>query len=134
GEGAFLGFRRGPDTWLARFRGRDGKQQYKALGEFPEYDDAKRAAEEWLSQLAGSPVRTTKRDTVRAALETYLADLQRHGRADAAKEAEGRFKCVVYDDRIADLNLEAATRDDFLEWRDRLRKGRQPRTINRHVR
>ena len=25
GKGAFLGFRRGPDTWIARFRGRDGK-------------------------------------------------------------------------------------------------------------
>lgn len=133
-EGAYLGFRRGPDTWVARFRGRDGKQQYKALGEFAEYDDAKRAAEEWLSQLEGSPVRTTKRDSVRAALETYLEDLRRHERADTAREAEGRFKCVVYDDPIADLKLESATRDDFLEWRDRLREGREPRTVNRHVR
>ena len=29
GRGAFLGFRRGPDTWSARFRGRDGKQAHK---------------------------------------------------------------------------------------------------------
>jgi hypothetical protein len=26
------------------------------------------------------------------------------------------------------------TRDDFLEWRDRLLEGRQARTVNRHVR
>lgn len=32
-EGAYLGFRRGPDTWHARFRGKDGKQQYQPLGE-----------------------------------------------------------------------------------------------------
>ena len=30
--GAYLGFRRGPDTWIARYRNRDGKQLYKRLG------------------------------------------------------------------------------------------------------
>lgn len=133
-EGAYVGFRRGPDTWLARYRGRDGKQQWKPLGESLEFDDAKKAAEEWLSQLAGSPVRSTKRDTVRAALEAYVADLKRHGRSDAATEAEGRFKLTVWEDDVASLLLEEASADDFLEWRDRLRKGRQPRSINRHVR
>lgn len=134
GAGAYLGFRRGANTWIARYRGRDGKQQYRALDGAIEYDDAKKAAEQWLSQLAGSPVRVAKRDTVRAALETYLTDLRRHGRADAAIEAEGRFKLTVYEDPIAELSLESATQDDFLEWRDRLIPGRQPRSINRHVR
>jgi hypothetical protein len=32
------------------------------------------------------------------------------------------------------ITLEAVTRDDFLEWRDRLLEGRQPRTVNRHAR
>lgn len=133
-QGAYIGFRRGPDTWLARFRGRDGKQQWKPLGQFAEYDAAKKAAEEWLAQLTGSPVRSVKRGSVRAALEAYLADLRRHGRPDAADEAEWRFKLCVYGDQLADMKLEEATADDFLEWRDRLRKGREPRTINRHVR
>lgn len=133
-EGAYLGFRRGPDTWLARFRGRDGKQQFKPLGESLEFDEAKGRADEWLAQLSGSPVRTAKRDTVRAALDTYLADLRRHGRQDAAKEAEGRFKLVIHSDSIAELGLESATRDDFEEWRDRFTEGRQPRSLNRHVR
>src|SRR5205823_12621139 len=30
-EGAYLGFRRGPDTWHARFRDRKGAQHYEAL-------------------------------------------------------------------------------------------------------
>jgi integrase len=140
--GAYLGFRRGPDTWVARFRGRQGKQQYTALGEALEFDDAKKRAEAWLSQLAGSPVRVLKRDTVIAALETYLADLRRHDRADAAQTAEGRFKTALafnfkaqsYQDALAGLRLEEATRDDFLEWRDRLRSGRLPRTVNRLTR
>jgi hypothetical protein len=30
-EGAYLGFRRGPDTWIARFRDGTGEQNYNAL-------------------------------------------------------------------------------------------------------
>lgn len=142
GAGAYLGFRRGPDTWLVRFRGRDEKQQYCSLGEALDFDEAKHLAEEWLSQCAHSSARTLKRDTVMAALETYLADLRRHNREDAADTAEGRFRTSLefnfkdrrYRDPLAELQLEQATQDDFLEWRDRLRPGRLPRTVNRLVR
>ena len=41
---------------------------------------------------------------------------------------------MINHDPIADLDLESVTRDDFLEWRDRLIDGRQARTVNRHVR
>jgi integrase len=140
--GAYLGFRRGPNTWLSRFRGRDKLQQYHALGEAIEYDEAKKRAEEWLAQLTGSPVRAIKRGTVIAGLESYLTDLRRHGRAEAAKKAEGQFKTALgfdrkdkrYKDPIAALHLEGATKDDFLDWRDRLRPGRLPRTVNRFAR
>jgi integrase len=140
--GAYLGFRRGPDTWIARFRGRDDKQQYCSLGEAVDFDEAKRRAEEWLSQCASSSVRTVKRDTVATALETYLTDLRRHDRVDAANTAEGRFRTALsfdrknkrYKDPLAELQLEESTLDDFLEWRDRLRPGRLPRTVNRLVR
>jgi integrase len=133
-EGAYLGFRRGPDTWVARYRGRDGKQQYRALGEALEYDPAKATAEEWLAQLAGSSVRTVKRGTVKAALETYLADLKRHGRPDAARVALGQYTVSIYPTALAQQQLEDATREDFLDWRDRLLPTRQPRSVNRHVR
>jgi hypothetical protein len=88
GRGGSLGFRRGPDTWSARFRTRDGKQTHKFLGGPLEFDEAKRQAETWLAQLAGSAVRSVKRSTVREALEAHLADLRRHGRPDTAREAE----------------------------------------------
>jgi len=41
---------------------------------------------------------------------------------------------IVYPDAVADLELEAVTREDFLEWRDRILQGRQARTVNRYVR
>jgi hypothetical protein len=75
-----------------------------------------------------------KRATVREAAEAYLADLRRHGRVDTARDVESRFRTVLYEDILADLDLEAVTRDDFLEWRDRLIEVRQPRTVNRHAR
>lgn len=136
GRGAFLGFRRGPDTWVARVRDRAGTQHYRAL-ELPpdtDYVDAKKAAEEWFAQMSGGARRAPSRGTVRAALEAYLADLRRHGRDATADEQEARFKLCVYEDAIADLRLDETTRDDFESWRDRLRVGRQPRSVNRHVR
>jgi integrase len=134
GRGAFLGFRREPDTWSVRFRSRDGKQTHRFLGGPLEFDEAKREAEGWVAKLAGSAVRSVKRARVRDATEAYLADLRRHGRMDTARENESRFRTVLYEDILADLALDAVTRDDFLEWRDRLLEGRQPRTVNRHAR
>jgi integrase len=141
GKGTFLGYRRGAETWLARYRDSKGKQNFLALdGVAPDdFQGAKEAAEVWFATLGGTAARSPKRSTTKAALETYLAYLRRQGRGDAADEAEGRFKLVVYKDPVANLSLESATRDDFEEWRDRLKldkvgKPRQPRSINRHVR
>jgi len=133
-EGAYLGFRRGAETWIARYRDRDRRQQYAPLGGPQEFDEAKEKAEAWLAQMGSSAARTPKRDTVRAALETYVAALEKAKRDDAAKEAKGRFKLTVYEDVLADVSLEDATSDDFSEWRDRLTGGREPRSVNRHVR
>ena len=142
GSGAYLGFRRGPETWIARYRGRDEKQRYNSLGEALEFDEAKKRAEDWLAQFARVPVRAAKRDTVAAALDAYLVDLKRHGRADAARSAEGRFRTALgfdfatsrYRDPLAETQLDQTTHEDFLEWRDRLTNGRLPRTVNRLVR
>src|SRR5579864_5062837 len=142
GSGAYLGFRRGPETWIARYRGRDEKQRYNSLGEALEFDEAKKRAEDWLAQFARVPFRAAKRDTVAAALDAYLVDLKRHGRADAARSAEGRFRTALgfdfpasrYRDPLAETQLDQTTHEDFLEWRDRLASGRLPRTVNRLVR
>lgn len=71
-----------------------------------------------------------------------MSDLRRHGRVESANKAEGQFKTALafdrkdkrYKDPLAGLQLEQATKDDFLDWRDRLRPGRLPRTVNRVVR
>ena len=136
-KGMALGFRRGPDSWVVRLTATDGKRSktYHALDDSHlDFDNAKERAEQWLEQVTGSATRKFKRHTVRAALETYIADLRRHDRGQAASDAEWRFKKYVYGDKLADLALEHATRDDFEEWRGRQRPGRENRTVNRQVR
>ncbi len=133
-KGAYLGFRRGPDTWLARYRTRDGKQEYQALADVHDFDEAKHAAEDWLAGMSASATRSVIRGTVRDGLESYIEVLEEQGREATAENAEDRFRLIVWDDPLANIPLEDLTRQDFREWRERLRDGRQNRSVNRHVR
>ncbi len=133
-KGAYLGFRCGPDTWVARHRDRDGNQHYEALSNATDYDEAKRLAEEWFHDMGSPAVRSARRGTVRTALETYLSYLREQGRDATARESEQRFELIVWSDPLAEIRLQDLVREDMREWRERLREGRQPRTINRYVR
>ncbi|MEP7246938.1 MAG: site-specific integrase [Gammaproteobacteria bacterium] len=134
---AYLGFRRGPDTWIARFRERSGKQAYNALNVSSTCRDpfveAKRLATEWFAQMDGASS-TAKRGTVRDAIDAYLTSLQRLGRTDASTTARARFKVIVpAPDPLGALRLEDAKREDFEAWRDRLLPGRIVRSVNRYT-
>jgi len=135
-EGAYLGFRRGPDTWIARFRDGTGEQNYNAL-KVPahvrdEFVEAKRLAEEWFVQMRGAA--SAKRGTVRNAVDYYLTHLERQGRTEAAHVARKRFGVILPDsDPLAHRKLESAKREDFEQWRERLMPGRQPQSVNRYT-
>lgn len=133
GAGMHLGFRRGPDTWIAKYRDGDRQRHLKALGPFAEFTDAKDAAEQWFERMTGGARRAPKRGTVREALDAYLEQLKRQGRTSAATLIGKRFDQTV-DGKLGDLALDAVTKDDFEAWRDRLVPGRAPRTVNRYVR
>ena len=139
-QGAYLGFRVTSKTWVARWRTRDGGHHYKALKaasacrQSDQFDEAKRLAEEWFAQVGSSAVRSAVRGTVKDALETYIRELAKGGRQATADNAEDRFTLLVWADPIADLSLESLTLEDMEEWRERIRDGRQNRTVNRHVR
>ena len=135
-KGCYLGFRRGPDTWVARLTVRGDKgftYRYRALPS-GDFDVAKQAAEDWFSVMGSPGARQVRRGSVRDACETYLTYLREQGREDTAKNAEQRFELIVWNDILATVPLEDLTRQDFREWRERLREGRQNRTVNRHVR
>ena len=111
-----LGFRRGPEKWIARFTRRDPSRtysyEYKAL-EALDFDGAKDAAEAWFSRMGSRAARVVIRGSVRSALETYISCLQEQGRDDTARHAGDRFRLIVWDDVIADMPLEDLSRHDF---------------------
>jgi|HubBroStandDraft_1064217.scaffolds.fasta_scaffold65487_1 integrase len=138
GRGAYLGFRRsasGAGTWHARYRDRNGDQHYQSLGEVEEFADAKARAERWLAQASHGARRAPSRGTVRSALTAYILHLRSIGRRKAARDAGKRFHLTVpKSDPFGVMRLEEVTKEDVEAWRDRLRKGRLPRTVNRNVR
>lgn len=110
--GCHLGFRAGADTWVAKHRdAATGKRLIHALGEFSEFDQAATAARAWFEQLSHG----VKADaTVKDACDVYVAKLEADGRKAAAKDAAGRFKRLVNDDRFGTIKL-ADLRKAYIE-------------------
>jgi hypothetical protein len=91
--GAYVGFRRGPETWIARYR-EDGRQNYHQLGKFEDHRAAIRAARDWIK--ARDQGVTDDSATVADACLAYLSNLEQEKGAKAAQEARGRLqRCVL---------------------------------------
>jgi integrase len=116
-KGAAIGFRKleqGEGTWVARWRDDDGKQKYRALGNYDKYDDAASAAREWITscEQGASP----KVTTVKEACESYVAAIKAEGRKSTATDAEGRFTRLVYADSIGKLALDKLKTTHISKW------------------
>src|SRR5258708_15353185 len=133
--GCFLGFATGPQSWHARYRDRTGKQNWKPLGDGMDYNEAKAEAERWFDLATSGNRKAPSRGTVRSALASYVLNLRSNGRRPTAVEVAGRFHITVPRDKeFGHMKLEDVGRDDVETWRNGLRKGRQPRSVNRQVR
>jgi hypothetical protein len=95
GRRSYLGFRAGAGTWIVRHRDHDGRQQYRSLGEFEEFSDAKERADRWLDRIANGAHRAPSRGTVRDALASYVRNLRSLGRRATAWDAGQRFRLTV---------------------------------------
>ena len=135
GRGAYLGFRAGAGTWIVRHRDRNGRQQYRSLGEVDEFTEAKERADQWLAQIANGAHRAPSPGTVRDALASYVRNLRSVGRRATAWDVGQRFRVTVgRNSAFGRMWLEDVRREDVDEWRDGLRWGRLPRSVNRQVR
>ncbi|MFL9904773.1 tyrosine-type recombinase/integrase [Paraburkholderia sp. RL17-337-BIB-A] len=116
-SGLYVGFRRlaeGEGTWVARRRAETGKQEYRALGTFANYDDAAKATLEWANSLdAGVSPKST---TVKDACDHYVKHLGLHKGSASKADAEGRFKRLVYDDKIAKIDLSRLRTSHLNDW------------------
>ena len=116
--GCFLGFRKlddGTGTWIARWRTEEGSQKYHALGSLPSYDDASKAAQEWFEQCNGG---STEVVDVEEACKRYVEDRRTEKGESTAKDAEGRFKRLVYGTKFGRIKLSALRTAHITDWRN----------------
>jgi len=116
-KGAAVGYRKpetGDGTWIARWRDDEGKQKYRALGNVKEFDDAAKAARSWVDSCEqGAKTGVT---SVKEVCEDYVKSLKAEGRASTAKDAEGRFTRLVYDEPIAKLPIDKLRATNVSKW------------------
>lgn len=118
--GGFLGYRTsvsGEGTWIARHRDVCRKQHYSSLGTFKgpkAYDDARKAAEEWLKSCSAGVITTGY--TVGDACKEYVEHLSTQKGKDCATDAAGRFKNLVYDNDISGVRLDRLTATAVRQW------------------
>lgn len=116
-KGAAVGFRKlenGTGTWIARWRDDEGKQKYRALGEFDKFDDAAKAARARVESCEqGAKTGVT---TVKEVCEDYVKALRAEGRHATAKDAEGRFTRLVYGEPLARLPIDKLRATSVSKW------------------
>lgn len=118
--GNFLGYRKlndGTGRWIARHRDDTGKQNYRALGDFQRFDDAEKEAREWFDQCQGGSLEVL---TVAEACQRYVKNRLVVKGEDTAKDAEGRFRRLVYGKPIGRIELSALRTAHLIDWRNGL--------------
>ncbi|SIQ81498.1 Site-specific recombinase XerD [Aromatoleum tolulyticum] len=116
--GCFLGYRKledGTGTWIARWRNEEGAQKYHALGSLGSYDDAAKAARDWFDQCRGG---STEVVDVEEACKRYVTDRRTEKGESTAKDAEGRFKRLVYGIKFGRIKLSALRTAHITDWRN----------------
>lgn len=116
-KGAAIGFRKlenGNGSWVARWRDENGKQKYRALGEFGSYDEATKAARTWVSSCEYGT--NPSISTVKEVCEVYVAALKAEGRKNTAKDAEGRFNRRIYHESIGKIAIDKLRSSQIQKW------------------
>ena len=134
-EGCALGYRRGAKggTWIARFRGENGRQHYEALGAADDTRDpdgltvfsfpqAQARACDWFkvkaTEQAGDFIPLDRPYTVADAVEDYLADYHRRS-GKATDRAEAAVRAWILPD-IGSIPLSKLTKRRIQEWHQRV--------------
>jgi integrase len=127
--GCYFGFRKVAagvtGSWLTRYSEGAGKQELHSLGKFDDvaetyrYDMAKKAAIEWFAHKGRGG--SSEVIDVKGACMQYVNSLRAAGRADAADDADARFKRWIYSDaKLSKTELLKLTPKVIKAWRDKL--------------
>ncbi len=118
--GLFVGYRKlreGEGTWITRKRDDDGKQRYQAIGAFPDYDEAVKAAQAWSKQ---HELGIDAQGTVEEACRAYVKYLEQHKSIKASQDAGGRFNRLVYGKPCGRIKLDKLRTTQVRDWLNRL--------------
>ena len=116
--GCFLGYRKlndGTGTWIARWRTEEETQKYQALGSVQTYDDAAKLAREWFEQCRGGSPEIVD---VEEACKRYVTDRLTEKGDATAKDADGRFKRLVFGTKFGRIKLSALRTAHITDWRN----------------
>jgi len=116
--GCYLGYRKmenGAGTWIARWRSEDGGQKYHSLKSQPAYDDAAKAARDWFEQCRGGSLEVID---VTEACKRYVIDRSNEKGDATAKDAEGRFKRLIYGSKFGAIKLAMLRTAHIIDWRN----------------
>jgi integrase len=118
-KGCYLGFYRGAkaDTWLARFRDLEGKQNRKPLTSATDYDSADKLAREWFAACGRGVVRS---GSVEEACRAYVEKIKVEKGEEQARSAEGYLRRRVYGTAFGTINLAELLQHDVETWRNGL--------------
>ncbi|MDP1646183.1 MAG: tyrosine-type recombinase/integrase [Thiobacillus sp.] len=105
----------GTGTWIARWRSESGGQKYHALGSQPDYDTAVKLARDWFIQCQGG---STEIIDVSEACMRYVEDRRKEKGESTAKDAEGRFRRLVYEKSFGRIKLAALRTAHITDWRN----------------
>lgn len=114
-KGCYVGFRKtaaSSNCWLAR-KWDGSKYEWTALGRLESFEQAKREAEVWFQ--AKDQGCSLERITVSTACRNYV-DFLRASRPKTAKDAEGRFKRLVYDKPLGKTLLAKLQAPRVRDW------------------
>jgi integrase len=129
-KGAYLGYRKmnaySEGNWLARYLDEtEGKQVYRALGDFSDlpdhqrYDAAKKAAEAWFEHMGKGG--SAKDINLAEACQRYVDHLRETKGEASAKDAESRFSKYLYTNkRLSSTELTKLTPAHLANWRKHL--------------
>ena len=116
--GCYVGYRvlgDGTGTWIARWRSEAGGQKYHALGSQPDYDSAVKVARDWFAQCQGG---STEVIDVAEACRRYIKDRRQEKGESTAKDAEGRFRRLIYEQSIGRIKLNVLRTAHLIDWRN----------------
>ena len=116
--GRHLGFRRGPQTWIAREHKPGAKRRFYNIGSEADYDHGAALAKalEWLDSSGDLTALPDSKLTIRLACSRYLTWRHNEKSFEAYKSTKSAFDTHIFKHRIADKLVVKATTADYQNW------------------